>query len=523
MTTGIHHITTISSDPNRTIQFYTEVLGLRLIKQTVNFDAPDTYHLYFGNELGEPGTAMTLFPFVQAGTGMRGIRQSTKIQFAIPPESLGFWVQRLVGKGVKTETIEKKFGKSGIRFYDFDGLQLELVMTDEHAGLQPWVPNEQKEITEENAIRGFFGVELSVGNKPATEEVLTELLGYELLAEDGFHTRYKNPAASHAKYLDIFEMKGWPPGKQGAGTVHHVAFRVPDDPAEVSLREKVMDFGLEPTDVIDRHYFHSVYFREPGGVLFEIATDKPGFTVDESAAELGTKLKLPPQYEQNRRLYVELLPELAINQQESESVYNFQYKFIRPQRGSSKYLFLLHSTGGDETSMIPLARRVDVKAGIISIRGNVQEHERINRFFVRISEHEYDQESLETETAKLQNFIREFFQSQRINPNNVIFLGYSNGANILVNLLLSGRGEQVSNAILLHPIIPMEHGLNLDLSEKSFFLSAGKNDPYLRTSDEPQKLREKLEQAGAAVTLFEHDSGHGITDAELDAVIDYYG
>ncbi len=201
MVTGIHHITTISSDPNRTVSFYRDLLGLRLVKQTVNFDSPDTYHLYFGDETGEPGTAMTLFPFVNAGTGMRGIQQSTKIQFAVPKGSLAFWYDRFLSKGVRTEKIEKKFGLSTIRFYDFDGLQLELVMHQDPEHFESW-EQPGSGVSREHAIQGFFGVELSVGGKTETEKVLTDILDYEQVASEGNHTRYKSKTGTVSKCLD---------------------------------------------------------------------------------------------------------------------------------------------------------------------------------------------------------------------------------------------------------------------------------------------------------------------------------
>ncbi len=308
MITGLHHITAIASDPERTLQFYVHTLGLRLVKRTVNFDTPTMYHLYFGDDLGAPGTLLTFFPITGTGTGMRGTSQATKIQLAVPMGSLGFWVERFRRLNVRTETIAKQFGRSTLRFYDEDGLQLELVMTDEHAHIEPWVGG-RGDVPADVAVRGLFGVEVSVREAGESGKLLEHVLDYTAVATEGRRTRYRSNHVDYGAYLDIASMPAWPKGKPGAGTVHHVAFRTPDSPEEI--RSRILETGAEPTPVVDRTYFRSVYFREPAHILFEIATDGPGFLVDESRDELGKTLQIPSQHELRRREIVALLPQLS--------------------------------------------------------------------------------------------------------------------------------------------------------------------------------------------------------------------
>ncbi|MCG8478967.1 MAG: VOC family protein [Spirochaetales bacterium] len=307
MITGLHHITATASDPEGTLRFYTRTLGLRLVKRTINFDTPSMYHFYFGNGLGAPGTLLTFFPVIGTGTGMRGTSQATKIQLAVPMGSFGFWVERFRRLNVRTETIAKRFGRSTLRFYDEDGLQLELVMTDEQGHLEPWTGGHDS-IPEETAVRGLFGVEVSVREADESARVVEHLLDYTPVARERERTRYRSRYADCAAHLDIVAMPAWPRGKPGAGTVHHVAFRT-TEPLE-EIRPRILEAAAEPTPVVDRAYFRSIYFREPAHILYEIATDGPGFLIDEERDELGATLKLPPHYESRRDEIVATLPDV---------------------------------------------------------------------------------------------------------------------------------------------------------------------------------------------------------------------
>lgn len=306
---GIHHVTAIATDPQRNLDFYGGVLGLRLVKRTVNFDDPGTYHFYFGNETGRPGTILTFFPWALARRGSRGAGQATVTAFSVPAGSLAFWHDRLESHGVVMEDPASRFEEEVLTFLDPDGLKLELVAHQEAAGLDAWdggpVPAEQ-------AIRGFHSVTLTQRDPEATVDLLTETMGYRPTAQAGPRHRFTTGDGGLATRLDVLHTPELGSGHIAAGTVHHVAFRVEDDEAQRAWREKIADLGLNVTSVLDRRYFHSVYFREPGGVLFELATDSPGFTLDESVEELGSGLELPPWLEGHRQRIEDTLPKVTV-------------------------------------------------------------------------------------------------------------------------------------------------------------------------------------------------------------------
>jgi glyoxalase family protein len=294
---GLHHITAIAGNAQRNFDFYTKILGLRLVKKTVNFDDPETYHFYYGNESGEPGTILTFFPWENVRQGRLGTGLATEIGFSVPPGSFDFWVEHFHEKNIKHELPVEKFEETSMFFWDPDGLKIKLTAAMHPDLRQPW---KTKYIHQENAIKGFHSVTLLLKDIAPTALILTDLFGYRLVNQDGNSYRYKSDAIETASYVDLTESPEEKPGLVAGGTNHHVAFRVKDQKTQMFFHDKILNHGLRITEQIDRNYFYSVYFREPGGVLFEIATDNPGFTVDEPLNELGTHLKLPEQYEEER-------------------------------------------------------------------------------------------------------------------------------------------------------------------------------------------------------------------------------
>ncbi len=301
---GIHHITAVAGDPQLNIDFYAGFLGLRLVKLTVNFDDPTTYHLYYGDELGRPGTILTFFPWPGAPKGRIGTGQVTTISFSVPETALNFWIDRLKGRGIPFQGPSAHFGETMISFPDPDGLQLELV-ADKTSMPSVW---KEGPVPPEYALRGFHGVTLKEASQERTEALLTQTMGFRHIAQAGTRTRFGVGRA----VVDLVSEPEAPRGLVSVGTVHHIASRTPDDEQQKSWRQKLLEVELNVTPVIDRTYFHSIYFREPGGVLFEIATDPPGFTVDEPAAQLGTSLKLPPWLEPQRAEIERTLPPLHL-------------------------------------------------------------------------------------------------------------------------------------------------------------------------------------------------------------------
>lgn len=508
MTNGIHHITAISSSPQKTYNFYTQILGLRLVKKTVNFDSPDVYHLYFGNESGEPGTVLTFFPFEDAGTGMRGLGQVTKIYFEISQGSIGFWLDRFITKGIKNNGINKRFDESYITFYDFDGLQLELVTSQERS----FEPFESSEISSENAIRGFFGAELSIESEESIKDIL-KVMGYEKQRESELFLRYENKDANGAKYLDLLVMKGWPEAISSAGTVHHIAFRVKDREEETRLREEVSKHGFKPTEIIDRNYFYSVYFRERNKILFEIATDEPGFLVDEKLDELGKNLKLPTQFESQRSYIESILPDLYTESEpedHDDDINLFSHSYL--DQGSEKLLVLFHGTGGDEREMIKFAKNLGIKMNILSIRGNIKENG-LNRFFRRESDGTFDIENIREECAKFEKFLRSAILKYGLEEENISFLGYSNGANFALAYSLL-YPILLKNIFALHPMAPITE-IKSSLEGTKVIVTYGSEDEY-STDVEIKKLDHVLSMTKAERVFQKFSGGHNISIEEMD-------
>jgi len=305
---GLHHVTAIAGNPLRNLDFYSRTLGLRFIKRTVNFDDPGTYHFYYGDEAGHPGTILTFFPWEHAGKGRTGVGETQQTAFRVPADALGYWMHRFTEKGVVHEAPEKRFGESVLPFSDPDGMSLALVGVADEAGEPGW---NGSEVAAEHAIRGLHGVTLLLDDATRTGAVLSELLGLKEAGREGPVLRYRGADSSLGAIVDLREAKGFLPGQQGRGSVHHIAFRAKDDSEQAEMARKlVREHGLHPTEQLDRTYFRSIYFREPGGVLFEIATDNPGFAVDEPLASLGRSLKLPAFLEPRRNKIEAALPPL---------------------------------------------------------------------------------------------------------------------------------------------------------------------------------------------------------------------
>jgi glyoxalase family protein len=304
---GIHHITAIAGEPKRHVAFYRDALGLRLVKRTVNFDDPTTWHLYYGDQIGSPGTALTFFVWDQLAAGRHGTGEPQEIGFKIPESALAFWRKRLSAKGIAHQDAADRFGEKVVAFTDPDGHKLELVGTRD-AGAIPG--RASGDIAADHSIRGFHGITLEVPGDAATGRVLTHVFGFEPAGSEGNRHRYLSKGALLGTVVDLRVTPGLPRATQGTGTVHHVAFRAAGDEQEMELRGRALELGLRATDQVPRHYFRSVYFREPNGILFEIATDDPGFTVDEPQQTLGEHIKLPPWYEQHRSQIEAALPRL---------------------------------------------------------------------------------------------------------------------------------------------------------------------------------------------------------------------
>jgi predicted esterase/catechol 2,3-dioxygenase-like lactoylglutathione lyase family enzyme len=536
---GLHHVTAIASDPQRNIDFYAGVLGLRLVKRTVNFDDPQTYHFYFGDETGTPGSIMTFFPWPGARRGRQGVGQVAITSFAVRPQAIGFWVERLLRHGIEYEGPAKREigddSETVLSFKDPDGLMLSLVGHRAAETRPAW--SDAHGISTDDAIHGFHSVTLWVDTHEPTERVLTSTLGLRAVSENGTTRRYAVGDGGPAAIVDVRAAGGFMRGAGGAGTVHHVAWNVEDDDAQLALRSQVIDAGLRPTEVIDRNYFHSVYFREPGGVLYELATQAPGFAIDEPVEHLGESLKLPPQYESHRREIEAVLPPIHLPVSPvAESVFaklngpedvsgdavGYVHRYIPPsskgERAGSVTLLLLHGTGGDENDLIPLGRALLPGAGMLSPRGDVLEHG-APRFFKRLREGVFDQEDLALRTQALGKFVESAIATYGLDRAGIIAVGFSNGANIATSLLLRRPGI-LRGAVLLSPMVPFEPDELPDLSTTAVFIGAGRSDPMAPPA-QVERLTELLRQAGADVTIHWERGGHTVTPQEIEAAHDW--
>jgi glyoxalase family protein len=306
---GIHHITAIATDPQGNLDFYSGILGLRLVKRTVNFDDPSTYHFYFGDRIGHPGTILTFFPWPNARRGRIGTGQVIATSYAVPLNAIKYWTTRLKERGIAIEKSGERFGQPFIRLQDPDGLVIELIESDSAERGEPWKDNP---VPAEYSLQQFHSPSLASDDREATAQLLTTLFGFTVAESEDGRTRLSLSEASTNKQVDLVDVSGNTPGQVAAGTVHHIAFRAANQDEQEIWRGRLYEAGLHVTPIIDRQYFHSVYFREPGGILFEIATDGPGFATDESEDHLGETLKLPPQYESNRREIEGLLPAISL-------------------------------------------------------------------------------------------------------------------------------------------------------------------------------------------------------------------
>ena len=528
--TGLHHVTAICRDPERNVRFYTGVLGLRLVKITVNQDAPTVYHLYYGDETGSPGSVLTFFPWPRAKSGRPGLGQANVVSFAIRPTSLGYWTERLIHQGIAYEGPRRQRGETRIAFRDPDGLMLELVAHPEADERPYWADGP---VPGEHAIRGLHSVTLWEDAIEDTDRLLTDTLGFRQVSERGAIRRYAIGDGGPGTLVDVRSAPEFWDGVVSVGTVHHVAWRTPDAEQHQAWQETIADLGYHVTPVIERHYFRSIYFREPGGVLFEVATDPPGFTIDESVDELGSRLVLPPwlEDEAERERIERLLPAppsrlIDIAQGTEDAVapsdpqvhmdeqLQFVHRFVPAAKDMSLTLLLLHGTGGNERDLLPMAQELLPGAALLSPRGRVDEDGEA-RFFKRVEPRVFDVDDLQRRTDDLADFVANASGEYGFDARRVIAVGYSNGANIAGSLLLRHPGT-LAGAVLLHPMVPFEPETLPDLSDKPVLIVAGRHDATV-PDGQSEHLAALLREAGAHVALRWHDGGHALTEAAVDA------
>lgn len=295
--TGLHHVTAVARDPQRNVDFYRNILGQRLVKRTVNFDSPGTYHFYFADETGTPGSVLTFFAWPNMRRGIPGNRETRTVAYNVPTGSLGFWQEHLTKAGVELGSVEQRFGQAVLSLQDPDGMQLELVEVSSPPPAQHWT---EGPISEPYALRGFHSVTVWLDEVEPTAALLTQQMGYQAAGREQNRHRFIGDTTTLGHIVDLVHRPDQEEADFGAGSIHHIAFRVPDDQTQLEYQSALGAAGFRVTEVMDRNYFHSIYFREHGGVLFELATNPPGFLIDERADALGENLKLPEWFEPRR-------------------------------------------------------------------------------------------------------------------------------------------------------------------------------------------------------------------------------
>lgn len=426
-------------------------------------------------------------------------------------------LQSSIKYGIKFEGPQERFGESLLAFKDPDGLLLELVGTSQEQEHPPWGGST---VPAEYAVRGVHTVTLCEDGYELTAKLLSDL-GFDFQQQEGNIFRYKIGEGGSGKQVDVRCAPDFWKGAIAVGTVHHVAWRVRNDDEHQAWREAIADLGYNVTPVLDRQYFHSIYFPEPGGIIFELATDAPGFTINESVEELGTHLMLP-QWLETKRVYIEkTLPPLYLPQSNTpvgatsypEVELEFEHIFI-PATAEQPTLLLLHGTGGDETDLLSLGQELAPGAAMLSPRGKVLENG-MPRFFRRSAEGVFDLEDLKFRTDELADFVTAAAAAYSFDLNRAIAVGYSNGANIATSMLLH-RSEVLGAAILFRPMEPIAPQPLPDLTGIPIFIAAGRSDSIIRPED-TQRLVKLLQDAGSDVTLHWQDGGHALSEEDVQA------
>lgn len=498
MTTGIHHVTGITGNVQKNVDFYAGFLGLRLVKRTGGYEDAEQLHLFYGDRLGSPGSVVTFLVWQDGARGRVGLGQVSEIGLAVPPASIGDWLHRAIAAGVPVAGPVREAGETVLRLRDPDGIIVKLVGVDLPAAAplsDPIAPTRIRAVTiltEDAAATAGFAARF----------------GYREAMRDGPFIRM----ASQTDAIDLRQSAGFVPGAPGTGVFDHVAFRAPDAEAVQRMRLDLRDHdGV--TSVRDRKYFLSLYVREPAGTLFEYATDGPGFTVDENEPRLGQTLMIPSHDAARADDLRVMLPQFALPGAERMPMRDlpFVHRFHVPDDPDGSVFVLLHGTGGNEADLMPLAARLNPRATLLGVRGRSTE-EGVVRWFRRFDALTYDQDDIRAEAAAFAGFVDAAVKGYGLDPAAMTFLGYSNGANLLGAVLRLHPGV-VGRAILLRGIEVLENPPVADLKGVRILLLTGARDPYARLAP---ALETALKAAGADLDARVIDAGHELSPIDLE-------
>jgi len=514
MTAGIHHITLIARKVQANVDFYVGFLGLRLVKRTAGFEDVAQLHLIYGDATGSPGSLLTFLVWEDGSTGRTGHGQVSEVSLAIDPTSIGYWLTRGLRFGLNVEGPVAEFGEPTLRLKDPDGFIIKLVGV---AGLPTAFPWTDPDVPAEHAIRRIRGATLLTEEAAQSRSFLERHFGYHYQASA---TSIERLHSASGDIVDIRDAKGFWPGIPGPGTADHIAFRAEDDAALERVHAAVAEASPSATNVHDRLYFRSLYVREPGGILFELATDAPGMLIDEPAETLGTALFVPGTMVTETGDLRLALPQFSMPRAE-RVIYRelpFVHRFWTPDAPDSTTLILLHGSGGSEASLMPLVHMAAPQATLLGVRGRATD-EGVPRWFRRHGNLSFDQADIASEAEAFVAFIAGAQQAYGLDPARTVYVGQSNGANFLAALMLLHPGL-IERAILLRPMPVLETPPSADLSGSRLLVVAGGQDSFL---DGAIALAELLTAGGAAVAVETIDAGHDLAAVDAEVISAWLG
>ncbi|WP_113001232.1 VOC family protein [Rhizobium sp. Root1203] len=509
MVSGIHHITLIARKVQANVDFYAGFLGLRLVKQTAGFEDATQLHLLYGDADGTPGSLVTFLVWEDGAPGRAGFGQLSELALAIDPASIGYWLTRAMSFGLRSEGPTDEFGEPVLRLKDPDNVIVKLVGAPKLTSPAAW---DGAGIPLEHTVQRIRGATL-LTEKPAESRNFVEShFGYRFQDNRGNIDRLVSESGD---VIDIRDAKGFWSGAPGTGTFDHVAFRAADDEALLAVHNVLEEEGASATNMHDRKYFRSLYVREPGGTLIELATDKPGMTVDEPQATLGSKLFVPKDAITDLKDLKVVLPQFSmpgeprINYRELP----FVHRFYTPPDPDGSVLVLLHGSGGNETTLMPLLHQVSPRATLLGVRGRATE-EGIPRWYKRITPFSFDQQDIKSEAEAFAAFIDGAVKSYGLDPKKLVYVGYSNGANLL-NSLLYLHPNLVHKAVLLRSMPVLSNFPHADLKGTDLLVISGKTDAYGKYASD---LEARLKSSGATVDSTVIPSGHDLGDADVPVI-----
>lgn len=513
MTSGLHHVTLISGNVQANVDFYVGFLGLRLVKRTGGYEDARQLHLFYGDYNAEPGSLITFLMWEGGSRGQAGAGQVSEVALAIDPTSIGYWLERALKHQVKVEGTSQEFGEPVLRLRDPDGVVVKLV-----GAALPALAMPESDIPGEHAVRRIRGVTLLSEVPEETTAFLAQYFGFRAGASEGPIQRMISEVGD---VLDIRDATGFWPGAPGTGTADHVAVRA-TDAAEVEAVERALrQRNSSLTNLHDRNYFTSLYVREPGGVLIEMASDGPGFTKDETLEALGRTLFVPPDVVDEAEDIKVMLPQFGLPGEE-RVVYRdliYTHRFYTPEAPSGRVLMLLHGTGGTETDLMPLARRSDPQATLMGLRGRSTESG-TQRWFRSMGPTLFDQKDIAFESGALAAFMDEARSAYGLDAVQTVAIGYSNGANFLAAAMLLQPDLAIRSAVLVRPAMVLSDVPEADLSGRQILVIASERDAYRGKSEE---LAGVLAKAGADVRLEVVAGGHELTPRDPAVISEWLG